>query len=219
MAAAVSISPLHRPLKSISPKERPVKPPEGSSPNGPVGDIIIPRRRTTATEGKPTMIVVLAGPPISGKTTVGSILADRLGVPFVDIDDRVRDRTGLSIPEVFDRMGEESFRRMEAELLRETLLGESAVVGVGGGCLLSPTNLELAADRAVVVTLLADDDVILSRWREGDRPLAASRSDLAELLSRRREHYLSLPNPVLTNGLSPEEVAERIVGVLKGPED
>lgn len=165
------------------------------------------------------MIVVLAGPPLSGKTTVGSVLADRLGVPFVDIDELVRDRAGLSIPEIFDRLGEESFRRMEAELLRETLLAESAVVAVGGGCLLSPTNLELAADRAVVVTLLADDEAILARWREGDRPLATSRPELAELLSRRREHYLSLPNPFSTNGLTPEEVAERIADMLKGRND
>lgn len=161
------------------------------------------------------MIVLLAGPPLSGKTTVGSILAERLGVPFVDIDELVQDKEGLSVKEIFSRRGEARFRRLETELLRSSLDSESAVVAVGGGCLLSPENLQLAVERAVVFTLTADEASIASRWRGGERPLAATRSDLSDLLSRRRNHYESLPNPVQTDALSPDQVADVIMGLLR----
>ena len=92
------------------------------------------------------MRIYLTGFMGCGKTTVGRLLARRLGAPFVDLDDEVERRAGMTVREIFERQGEPAFRQMEAEALRGTLALPDVVVAMGGGTMAFEANA--AADRA-----------------------------------------------------------------------
>ena len=84
--------------------------------------------------------VVLVGMPASGKSTVGRILARRLRRPFVDIDDLVAQRLGISVPDFIDARGERAFRDEESQAVREALTVPNAVIATGGGTFVQPLN-------------------------------------------------------------------------------
>ena len=122
------------------------------------------------------MMITLTGFMGSGKTTVGKVLADFLGCPFLDLDDLVVKKAGKSIPDIFAQDGEPAFRELEAKLLRQTVekYGESAaVLALGGGAILAPASAALLRDKTVCIYLRATLDTLLARL-EGEtagRPL------------------------------------------------
>lgn len=159
---------------------------------------------------------VIAGPPFSGKTTIGSLLGEILGCPFVDLDQMVASRARASVEEVFRLQGPEAFRSMETLCLLEILeMTGPAVAALGGGTLLSPENLHAVMKRAVIFTLVPGEAEMETRIAPG-RPLSRDRRELRDLLENRREHYLSLPNRVDIRGLSPAEAA-RLIAARIGP--
>jgi shikimate kinase len=181
------------------------------------GDTYSGRVATNDGSAGSTGLVCLAGPPGSGKSTAGLILAGRLGVPFRDLDGLIEADAGRSIPEIFGADGEAAFRGLELRcLLRELDRDGSAVLALGGGCLLSGVALEAVLARATLVTLWASDAALTGRCGAGSRPLAASGEDLRSLLDRRSEHYLSLPNRIDTTALTPEETADAVEDLLRG---
>lgn len=91
--------------------------------------------------------IILTGFMGAGKTTVGALLASRLGWRFVDSDRVVEDRTGMSVAALFERRGESEFRQLEAEVIRETTEGGRIVLALGGGA------LESAATRDFLLSL------------------------------------------------------------------
>ena len=106
--------------------------------------------------------IYLTGFMASGKSTVGPLLADRLGYRFLDLDWFVEAQTGRSIPDLFAE-GEAVFRSAEAEALRETTRGPEVVVSTGGGTLTDPANLRTASHAGVVVWLRASRSVTVAR--------------------------------------------------------
>ena len=152
--------------------------------------------------------VALAGPPFSGKTTVGRLLAAELGIRFIDLDGKVEEEAGMTIPRIFARMGEEGFRALESRVLEASLKTQELVLALGGGALLDAGNLRLVCGGMRVFTLWASRQELVSRSAEGGRPLARSADGLARLLRRRRSHYLSLPERLDTTGLSARQVTE-----------
>ncbi|MCX8024536.1 MAG: shikimate kinase, partial [Thermanaerothrix sp.] len=84
--------------------------------------------------------LILTGFMGTGKTTVGKIVAAKMGSPFVDLDEVICHRTGQSIPEIFARKGETVFREIESQALREILTQDRVVLATGGGTLLSDDN-------------------------------------------------------------------------------
>ena len=100
-------------------------------------------------------MVFLTGAPASGKTTLGRRLAERLGVPFVDLDDEIVASAGCSIPEIFSNRGETAFRDMESERLSEVVRGRdsSAIVALGGGALLRDSNRAMCESAGTVLCL------------------------------------------------------------------
>ncbi len=120
------------------------------------------------------MRVVLTGFMGAGKTTVGRLLADRLGWPFVDLDQEIEAKAGRSIREIFEREGEAVFRRVERELLVEALALDPVVIAAGGGTLTFSENLERARAQAMVVWLNPDFATLARRiggTGKPDRPL------------------------------------------------
>lgn len=161
------------------------------------------------------MVITLTGFMGSGKTTVGKVLADFLGCPFVDLDDLVVKKAGRSIPDIFAQDGETSFRQTEAAVLRQAVekYGENTVViALGGGAVTTPASIPLLRNKTVCIYLKASLETILKRL-EGEtegRPLADER--LAERLTEREPLYEKTAHVIVdTDGLSPEEVADEIV--------
>jgi len=165
---------------------------------------------------KPVFLVGMMG---AGKSTVGPLLAKRLGRRFLDTDHEVEARAGRTIAAIFAAEGEARFRALEREAI-ERASGESAVVALGGGAIAQPGALERLKARGTLVYLSAPVERLLARIGDGaDRPLlagvapAARLERLRELLAAREPFYAAADHAVDATG-APDEVVERIVEQL-----
>ena len=161
------------------------------------------------------MMITLTGFMGSGKTTVGKVLADFLGCPFMDLDDLIVKKAGKSIPEIFTEDGEAAFRQLEARLLRQTVekyTENTVVLALGGGAVTAPASAALLREKTVCIYLRATLETLQSRL-EGEtagRPLADA--SLADLLAAREPLYEQTAHVIIdTDGLSPDEVADEII--------
>lgn len=158
-------------------------------------------------------VCVLVGAPGAGKTTVGALLASRLGVPFRDTDADIEQTVGKAIADVFVQDGEEAFRALERAAVAVALREHDGVLSVGGGAVLAPETRALLAGRQVVHLEVglsaAASRVGLSR----DRPVLAlnPRAQLRALLEARLPVYREVATlSVPTDGRTPEQVAEDV---------
>lgn len=161
--------------------------------------------------------IVLTGFMGTGKSTVGRALAERLGKPFIDVDERIEQRAGASIAEIFARYGEAAFRQFEREELA-LALREDAVVATGGGAIVDPENLARMRAAGPIVCLTASVDAILARTRsDTSRPLLQhedQRQRIETLLVERASAYAQADVCVDTTHRSPEQVVEAILVYL-----
>lgn len=162
--------------------------------------------------------LVLVGMMGSGKTTVGRILADRLGRPLVDTDAEVVEDTGRSIPEFFAEHGERAFRAAEAEVIRRVSALRGQVVAVGGGAVTDPANTTSLRSTGDLVWLDADPTTLADRVGDAveERPLVANSDDLAGRLAdirRQREaaYARAASKTIDTTGKDPEDIAEAVL--------
>jgi shikimate kinase len=163
--------------------------------------------------------LLLVGLSGSGKSTAGRLAAERLGAPFVDIDQRIAGEHSLTITELFARHGEPWFRDRERELVAAVLAGPPAVVATGGGWAAAPGNLELARGKALTVYLVVSPAVAARRLdRADDRPLLAGGERLgalSRLLAAREAAYGAADERVETDQMGVEAVAERIAELAR----
>ena len=167
---------------------------------------------------KSTPGIYLVGFMGSGKSTVGRIVSDRLGWDFVDLDTEIECRSGRPIPAIFEEDGEEAFRRIETEALREQVSlvcsGRPRVVALGGGTFAFEKNREILDGAGLSVWLDADCDLLWSRVSgDANRPLARDRTTFAELLSDRAESYRKAAERV-DGSRAPGDVAADIVRMV-----
>lgn len=160
--------------------------------------------------------IALVGFMGCGKSTVGRVLAENLGLLFIDLDEEVEEEAGMGVPEIFSREGEGGFRNRESRVLKRVLRKGQAVVACGGGVVTVEENIRELRERAVVFLLAVSLDEALRRIRDDGaaRPLLAG-PELEEkarrLLEDRRESYLRAAHEVIeTDKASPEEIAEEI---------
>lgn len=136
--------------------------------------------------------IFIYGPPGSGKTTLGKLLAGRFSVPFEDLDDSiVQAADGKSIPAIFSEEGESGFRARERAALEAACAAPGHVVALGGGALLDPACRTLAESHGQVVCLDVPADVLKARIasQAGTRPLADAAEKVDRLLATRGPHY------------------------------
>ena len=155
----------------------------------------------------------LVGMMGAGKSTVGPLVAEGLGRPFVDLDEVIAAAAGRSIPAVFAAEGEAGFRRREAAAL-EAAAGTEAVVACGGGIVVDPANVARLRQSGLVAWLAAPAAVLAERVKDGaGRPLAGEGGSEVEarLAARERAYAAASHCRVKTAGRSPEEVAEEVV--------
>ena len=148
--------------------------------------------------------IFLVGLMGAGKTTIGRQLARKLGMRFVDSDHEIEARTGASIPWIFEIEGEPSFRRREADVIRELTAHGGLVLATGGGAVLNPASRALLAERGTVIYLRASIGSILQRTsHDKNRPLlqtADPRAKLEELLAQRDPLYREIADLVIDTG-------------------
>ena len=157
------------------------------------------------------MIVYLVGMPGSGKSTVGPALAERLGVPFVELDDQVQDVAGASVREIFEREGETRFRELEAAALVRAARRDPSVVSCGGGVVLEPANRVTLRATGEVVFLSVPLEVLRERVPPAkDRPLIRAEGDLERLFREREPLYREFAAHVVDASGSADEVAASI---------
>jgi shikimate kinase len=162
--------------------------------------------------------LVLVGLPGSGKSTVGPLVAARLGWEFVDLDGEIVRDAGRSIPEIFAAEGESGFRARERTASAALWDRGALVLAPGGGWVLDPVNLERIGGVATLVYLEVSPDVAAARIGGAgvDRPLLAGAdvaSRLLELFGQRESTYQQANHTVSTNSLHPDEVAALIVAL------
>ena len=152
----------------------------------------------------------------SGKTTLGRLLASATGLEFVDLDQTITKKAGREIPEIFAEHGEERFRELEAEALREAFEGASpCIVACGGGVVTRSENRALL-QKVTTVFLREDIGVLYGRTREPGRPLrAASREEFEARYAERLPYYREVADiEVEVDGRTPVRLVEEVLGCL-----
>lgn len=159
---------------------------------------------------KNSNLIFFYGPPLSGKTTLGREFAQRMELPFHDLDSMIEERTGTSITDLFSSKGEDHFRDCETCILEELCQEDSGVIALGGGALLRPKNRDLAERNGVVLLLHASISTLTDRLApdQQSRPLlgVSPENSLHNLLQAREEHYQSFPVRFATDQGSIEDV-------------
>ena len=156
----------------------------------------------------------------AGKTSVGRELSGKLRMDFYDLDSEVERTEHLSVTEIFETEGEESFRQKETEMLSTLSQKTSpAVISTGGGAVLRQQNREIMEVSGEVFYLRADVDTLWNRVRsKKGRPLLDvkdPRAEFHELFMKRKDIYELSPRVVFTDDMNISEVADKIVGMLK----
>ncbi len=151
-----------------------------------------------------------------GKTTVGRDLANRLGVPFYDLDGMIEADTGKKIWEIFDSVGEATFRAIETELLQRVVAGEPGIIATGGGTFSRSENQRLIQSSGVSVWLDAPTDLIIERGAGGEhRPLWGKPDKVKALLEKRLPHYRQADIRFDMKSWTSAEAARRLADLLE----
>ncbi len=165
-----------------------------------------------------TPVAVLIGPPGAGKSTVGALLAERLGVAYRDTDADIVATAGRPIPEIFIDEGEPHFRDLEREAVRVALENHTGVLALGGGAILDADTRKLLAGLPVVFLDVQLADAIKRVGLDAPRPLLAvnPRKRWRELMEHRRPLYTEVSRAVIATGdRTPEGVVDAIMDALE----
>ena len=144
--------------------------------------------------------------------------------PLVDADEEIVRRTGQSIQSIFDDQGEPAFRELERTVLADLCAGSQQIISAGGGAFLDSDNRQSTLQNGLVFCLSATPKTILDRVKQDQgedaplRPLLSGdnpRQSIVELLARRAEFYTQAHHTIDTDALTPEQVAERILGLCE----
>ncbi|MEM4390102.1 MAG: shikimate kinase [Candidatus Micrarchaeia archaeon] len=165
------------------------------------------------------MNITLVGFMGTGKSSVGRLLAKRLGMRFVDTDAIIEKETGASISEIFAKHGEQKFRDIERDVVRRVALEDNLVISAGGGVVLRKENIDDLKRNGPVICLTATPEEIWARVKKSShRPLLMVSDPLArirELLAAREPAYALADAQVETTGISIAEVAEKVMAAVE----
>jgi XRE family transcriptional regulator, aerobic/anaerobic benzoate catabolism transcriptional regulator len=168
--------------------------------------------------------IALIGLRGGGKSTLGAMLAERLGVPFVELDREVERRSGATLNEIFEMFGQETFRRAEREALEAVLAQQQHfIMATSGAIVTDPGTLELLLASCFTVWVRAEPDEHMQRvMAQGDmRPMANSTramDDLVSILKSREPLYAKAEATLTTSGKTPEQTVAELLRLVRGPD-
>jgi shikimate kinase len=163
-------------------------------------------------------VVVLVGPMGVGKSTVGLLLAERLGAGFRDTDEDIVAAQGRTVADIFVEDGEAHFRALEKRAVAAALAGHDGVLSLGGGAVLDAGTRALLAGRRVVYLSMDVEEAVRRTGLNAARPLLAvnPRKQWRELMEARRHLYEEVASAVVaTDGRTPEEVVREVLNALE----
>ena len=153
----------------------------------------------------------------AGKSTVGPLVARRLGWAFIDLDDEIEAEAGATVPAIFASRGEAAFREAERAAAERVCTRESLVLATGGGAFTMPDTRRALKRGALTVWLRCELDTLLGRIpTDGSRPLAANRATIGPLLTGREPSYALADLTVDTTRRPPDETARIIAEAASG---
>lgn len=161
--------------------------------------------------------VFLCGFMGCGKTTVGTLLAKKLGCKFYDLDKYIEDKAQMTIPEIFNKFGEEHFRSLESDAIAE-FKDKKGVVATGGGALLSEKNEKIANECGITVFIDTDFEICYNRIKgDENRPIAfnSTKEQLKERFDARYPLYKAHSGMSCDGNDSPLNIAERIYELIE----
>lgn len=143
----------------------------------------------------------------AGKSKLGKQLAKKLSREFVDLDQRIEERVGKTIPDLFADEGEEYFRKLESDLLHEIKANDQYVIALGGGTPCNQSNLQHIKESGISIYLQVEAAVLIGRLRQkmGERPLVSGLDDdgisdfVNQLLGKREQYYLKADHCIQSN--------------------
>lgn len=162
--------------------------------------------------------VILVGPMGVGKTTVGRVLAERLGTTCRDTDTDIVERAGKPVADIFIDDGEQRFRELEREAVRTAVTEHTGVLALGGGAVLSAQTRRLLAGRPVVLLEMGVAEAVRRVGLDAPRPLLTvnPRQRWRQLMEERRPLYAEVARvQVSTENRTPDEVADEILDALE----
>jgi shikimate kinase len=167
-----------------------------------------------------TGALYLVGPMGAGKTTIGRLLAETLHIPFYDVDREIEECSGVDIPWIFDKEGEQGFRDRETTMLKTLSEGGRCVISTGGGAVLREENRRIMAAQGQVIYLCTSvEEQIRRTARDRKRPLLQQgnpQETLRNLMAERAPLYEALADFTLqTDGRSPRSVVQELCSQLQ----
>lgn len=165
------------------------------------------------------MNIVLTGFMASGKTEISKAIASMSHYDRLDTDDMITENAGCTINEIFSRRGEEYFRSLEHEVIKEAALHDNAVIATGGGVVLNKQNIDELRRTGVIFNLSADFSVIMERLEEAaaTRPLLQNQSteEIRERFEKRKPYYDNCDYKIhIVNGRTPKSYAMEILMIM-----
>jgi shikimate kinase len=164
--------------------------------------------------------IILTGFMGCGKTTVGRMLAKELDYDFIDTDQLIEERFGMTVQKIFATRGEKAFRDMESEIARELGGAEGLIVSTGGGMMLNDHNVAALSGNGRVFCLVATPEEIFKRIssdRENNRPLLQTANPLeriSELIKEREKSYRQFTQ-ISTSGKNPQEITQDLIAIFQ----
>lgn len=161
--------------------------------------------------------IILIGMMGSGKSTIGKLLADLLKFDFVDLDEFIEKNEAMTISDIFAKQGEDYFRKLETNAVKEFSHLENTVVSTGGGIIKNEANITALKKAGAVFYLSAPANVLYKRIK-GDkgRPLLKSEEEFAKILEERENSYKQADFTVDATK-SPQEIAQDIIKIFERP--
>ncbi len=159
--------------------------------------------------------LILIGFMGTGKTSLGKLLAEKLGRGFIDIDQKIEQDAGLSIPQIFETYGEKYFRELEKKAVKEITQRRGLVIATGGGTVKDEENFRLLKSSGVIVCLTTEPEEIFRRTeRRGERPMLDSDENrldtIKKLLEERQKFYSQADYTIDTTDWSPLQIMNDI---------
>lgn len=151
--------------------------------------------------------IVLTGMPGSGKTTVGKLLSEKLGRPYLDVDVLIEEKTGKAPAEIIRTQGEPVFRDIESEVIHEIALNNCSVIATGGGAILRSENIDALRMNGKIFFLNRPVEQMIPT---DDRPLSSTKEAIMKRFAERYDIYVSTADEVIPNETTPEAAAQCI---------